>query len=104
MEGKKVKKTALSLFLIFLFSAHPLFGDDTALFTAKITPNLLIVFDNSNSMDEDFWGGAAGSYSSNSKSVAGKKAIKNIIDQFKTRMRMGLMSYRVSSSISSYYL
>ena len=37
--------------LIFL-SINPLYGDDTDLFTARVDPNILIVMDNSASMNE----------------------------------------------------
>ncbi len=37
--------------LIFL-SINPLYGDDTDLFTARVDPNLLIIMDNSASMNE----------------------------------------------------
>jgi len=65
--------------------------------------NVLIIFDNSNSMDEDFYGNAVGSYSPASKSAIGRSALRDIIDHFKNRFRIGLMTYRISN-VSSYYI
>jgi hypothetical protein len=94
-EEEKMKKL-LSILLMFLFlSVHPSFGSDTDLFTTQAKPNILIMLDNSNSMDEDFYGNAVGSFASTSKSVVGRKAIRNIIDQFKNKLRMGLMTYNI---------
>lgn len=90
----------ISIILISNFS----FGDDTELFMTQAKPNILIILDNSNSMDEDFYGNAVGSYSPSSKSVVAKKAIKDIIEKYKTKLRFGLMSYRLPSGVSSYYL
>jgi type IV pilus assembly protein PilY1 len=72
------------------------YADDTVLFIAPVKPNILIILDNSNSMDEDFYGNAVGSFSPSSKSVVGKKALRTIINSYKDRMRMGLMSYSIS--------
>jgi len=43
--------------LIFL-SVNPLYGDDTDLFTARVEPNVLILMDNSNSMNEVIYHGS----------------------------------------------
>lgn len=46
-------KRCLFLLCGFLFSlANPLYGDDTDLFTSRVDPNVLIVMDNSASMNE----------------------------------------------------
>ena len=60
-------------------------------------PNVLIILDNSNSMDENFYGWAAGSYNSNSKSVVAKKALKAVINTYRSQLRVGLMGYKYSS-------
>jgi len=65
--------------------------------------NVLIIFDNSNSMDEDFYGNAVGSYSPASKSVVGKKALRDIVERFKDEFRMGLITYKVSG-VSAYHI
>jgi hypothetical protein len=63
-----MKKLILSIFIavsvLMNIGAH---ADDTALFIAPVKPNILIIVDNSNSMDEDFYGNAVGSYSPSSK-------------------------------------
>lgn len=71
---------------------------------AGTKPNVLIILDNSNSMDEDFYGEAVGSYSPDSKSVVAKNALKGIIDQYQEEMRVGLMTYRLPSGVSAYNL
>ncbi|MGZ6191505.1 MAG: hypothetical protein ACXWME_02310, partial [Syntrophales bacterium] len=96
------KHILITLIFILLFS-KPLSADDSALFMSPATPNIFIILDNSNSMDEDFAGNAAGSFSSSSKSVVGRNALINLVKQFKDRFRFGLMAFRVSG-VSSYYL
>lgn len=65
--------------------------------------NVLIIFDNSNSMDEDFYGNAVGSYSPASKSVVGKKALREIVERFKDKFRIGLITYKVSG-VRAYHI
>lgn len=65
--------------------------------------NVLLIMDNSNSMDEDFTGAAVGSFSSQSKSVAGKAALTDIVQTYSDTMRLGLMTYKLPSS-SKYYV
>lgn len=93
----------LFLYVSVLSFSNTARGDDSDLFTTQVPPNILIILDNSNSMDEDFWGKAVGSYSPDSKAVTGKKALMEAIEQFKYRMRLGLMTYRLSG-VSQYYL
>jgi hypothetical protein len=84
-------------------------------------PNVLIILDNSNSMDEDATGAAvswtdpatnqvyAGSAAPTSRSEMARTAIKAVIDQNKNSMRFGLMAYdqqgivKASLSNSLYY-
>lgn len=70
---------------------------------AGIKPNVLVILDNSNSMDEDFYGEAVNSYSTASKSVVAKNALKSIIDQYQESLRVGLMTYKLTG-VSAYYL
>jgi len=102
-EVGKVKKYILILLVILFSYPHPLFADDTDLFTTQANPNVLIILDNSNSMDEDFYGNAVGSFSPASKTVVGKKALRNIIDSLKDKLRVGLMTYNISG-VSAYQL
>jgi len=91
------------LMTVLLLISTRAYADDTDLFIAPVKPNILIIVDNSNSMDEDFYGNAVSSFSSESKSVVGKKALRTIIDSYKNKMRIGLMSYNLSG-VSGYYL
>ena len=92
-----MKKLVLFVFIIFaIFMGISAHADDTDLFIAPVKPNVLIILDNSNSMDEDFYGNAVTSFASSSKSVVGKKALRTIIDSYKSKMRIGLMSYNLS--------
>src|SRR5512139_48609 len=78
------------------FAERRAHADDTDLFIAPVKPNILIIVDNSNSMDEDFYGNAVGSFASSSKSVVGKKALRTIVDSYKKKLKVGLMSYNLS--------
>ena len=73
-----------------------------------VTPNVLFILDNSNSMDEDVDGSAVGSAAVNSKSEIARNAIKTIIANNKSSMRFGLMAYQQTGVVSqqlhnSYY-
>lgn len=70
--------------------------------TNILQPNVLLIMDNSNSMDEDFNGAAVGSYSPDSKSVNGKNALRNVVQQYADTMRMGLMTYNLPSASKQY--
>ena len=91
------------LFILLCLLAKPAFADDTELFTTRALPNILIIIDNSNSMDEDFVGNGVGSFATQSKSVQAREALRSIIDQLKYKMRFGLMSFQVSG-VSAFYL
>jgi hypothetical protein len=67
-------------------------------------PNVVIILDNSNSMDEDFYGNAVGSYSPASKAVVAKKAIKDLIGQLKDRLRVGLVTFTTPGTVNSWHL
>jgi hypothetical protein len=74
--------------------------------SAPVVPNVLIILDNSNSMDEDMVGNAIGSpHCSNptdpnscSKSVIARNALTNIINTYAGKMNIGLMSFSLSSA------
>jgi type IV pilus assembly protein PilY1 len=85
----------ISLLPFLPYTAH---ADDTDLFTISVRPNVLIILDNSNSMDEDFYGNAVGSFSPSGKSVQGKKVLIDLVNAYVNSMRIGLMSYRLPSS------
>lgn len=99
-----MKKLILFIFItVSVFISIGAHADDTDLFIAPVKPNILIIVDNSNSMDEDFYGNAVGSFASSSKSVMGKKELRTIIDSYKKKLKVGLMSYNLPG-VSGYYL
>ena len=72
--------------------------------TQSVKPNVIVILDNSNSMDEDFYGNAAGSYSPDSKSVVARKALRNLIDAYKNKLRIGLITYQLPNDVSEYHI
>lgn len=70
---------------------------------AETKPNVLMVLDNSNSMDEAPTGAAVGSNSPDSKSEIARGVIKSLISTYTGKMSMGLMTYQQNSP-SEYYL
>ncbi len=69
----------------------------------QVAPNVLIILDNSNSMDEDVDGNAVGSDAPNSRSEIARQAILSFIQDNWDTMRFGLMAYQ-QSNINPYYL
>jgi Tfp pilus tip-associated adhesin PilY1 len=70
--------------------------------TNSTTPNILMIMDNSQSMDEDFNGAAVGSFATASKSVSGKKGLQMVVNKYVNLLRMGLMTYNQSSAQKQY--
>lgn len=62
-------------------------------------PNILVVLDNSNSMDEAPTGSAVGSDNPGSKSEIARSAVKQLISDFQGKIRMGLMAYQQTNII-----
>jgi type IV pilus assembly protein PilY1 len=63
--------------------------------------NVLVILDNSNSMDEDASGAAVGSASASSKSEVARGVVRNLTDLYRNRVNMGLMAYRQNTPNSS---
>ena len=59
--------------------------------------NLLVILDNSNSMDEDATGAAVGSNSTDSKSEIARGVVRNLTTTYKNRVNLGLMRYKQNS-------
>jgi len=80
-------------------------ADEESLFnvTYKVQPNVLLVLDNSNSMDEAFNGDANTSWVTGSRSVEGRRALINLVTTYADTMRIGLMTFRLPAA-SKYYL
>ncbi len=71
--------------------------------TASAKANVLVILDNSNSMDEAPNGEAKGSNSPESKSEIARTVIRNLIDDYLGKINMGLMAYKQNTP-SAYYL
>ncbi len=82
----------------------PLNLSNAPLFTTSASkPNILVILDNSNSMDEDSAGAAVGGASINSKSEIARGVIKDqLIPSYLGRINLGLMAYEQASMISSH--
>ncbi len=110
---KKTWVVLLVLVSLFQLPVHPgetlgasPCGDSLAppFIASGVKPNILIVLDNSNSMDEDFYGNAVGSYSTASKSVIAKQALQNLLVELKDKANVGLMTYNLPSDTDKGYL
>ncbi len=66
-------------------------------------PNILVILDNSNSMDEAPNGSAVGSNSPESKSEIARGVIRDLLDSYLNAINMGLMAYRINTP-SAYHL
>jgi len=65
--------------------------------TTMLKPNILVILDNSNSMDEDASGSAVGSAAPTSKSEIARHVIKNLIADYAGQINLGLMAYQQSN-------
>jgi len=72
------------------------------LYLVAAKANVLMVLDNSNSMDEGPTGEAKGSYSAESKSEIARSVIRSMTDTYRSRINMGLMSYRLNTPASAF--
>ncbi len=97
---------ALSL-ITFLSSLNPgpAAADEQELFTSgsSVQPNVLMMLDNSQSMDEDFVGNSVCPWAANSRLVEGKRALRTIVTNYASKMRLGLMTYNLGS-VANYRL
>lgn len=76
---------------------------NTPLFlTTSARPNILLILDNSNSMDEAANGSAVGSDSPESKSEIARAALKGVVNDFAGRYNLGLMAYQQANVIRRY--
>ena len=68
---------------------------------SNVKPNILIILDNSQSMDEDFYGNAVGSYGSTSKSVVARQALQNMVTELQNQANVGIMTFGLPSDTSN---
>ncbi|RLA97102.1 MAG: hypothetical protein DRG83_16420 [Deltaproteobacteria bacterium] len=99
----------LSLVLIMIpsssiFADMPIYCSVPPFINRVVSPNVLIILDNSNSMDEDFYGNAVGSYSPDSKAIIAREVLINLINTFKDKMRIGIMTYRLGEDVEEYHI
>ncbi len=98
----KIKWFVISIAAISLFLSASVNADESDIFMSQIQPNVLFILDNSNSMDEDFYGNALGSYATGSKSVEARRSLINIVNAYVNNMRLGLMAYQLPSASKMY--
>ena len=72
------------------------------LYLVAAKANVLMVLDNSNSMDEGPTGAAKGSNAPDSKSEIARSVIRSMTDTYRSRVNMGLMSYQLNTPSSSF--
>jgi type IV pilus assembly protein PilY1 len=110
------RRNQLSLFPIIIFvwmasaNAAPLDLSHYPLFIGSINKaNVLLILDNSNSMDEDPDGearcdgsGRCGSASDTSKSQIAREAAKSLITTYTNKINMGLMAYQQNPASNVY--
>ncbi len=104
--GKQWSRVFCGGLIIFL-SCPVIYADPSQIplsLTTSGQPNLLVILDNSNSMDEDTSGGAAGSNCPTSKSEIARSVIKNMITSYTDVINMGLMTYQQLSNPSTWYI
>ncbi len=90
--------------LLAIPTAHSLSLEQNPLFlTTGGKPNILVILDNSNSMDEDATGAAVGSNHASSKSEIARSVIGGVVDANVGRINMGLMAYK-QGTLSSWYV
>jgi len=104
-----MKRALVTVVLFYFFSLAFLSGDvfggacsnslNPPFISTGVAPNILIILDNSNSMDEDFYGNAVGSYSPVSKTVVAKQALQNVLGDLKDLANVGIMTYSLPNDI-----
>ena len=101
------KRKPLTLALIATFSighygvaSGTLLLSQTPLFVISATKaNVLLIYSNSNAMDEDPTGLAVGSDDSTSKSEIARMAARSLVANYTGRINMGLMAYQQSGVV-----
>ena len=95
---------AVLLSLSGVSHAAPLALSNVPLFqTTPQKGNVLLILDNSNSMDENAAGAAVGSANPTSKSEIARSVAKNIVSTYLNKINLGLMAYQ-QSGVAAYFL
>ncbi len=100
----------ICLFLLGFFAKDTSASDNMTNFcqlpsfvSNALPPNVLIILDNAQSMDENVYDTALGSYDPNSKAVLAKNALLSLVNQYSAQMNIGIATYSLPG-ISYYYL
>ncbi|MDW8322922.1 MAG: PilC/PilY family type IV pilus protein [Burkholderiales bacterium] len=83
--------------------AHATVSQIPLFVSSNARPNVLVILDNSNSMDEAPDGSAVGSNSPNSKSEIARSVLRSLVTAYQDRINLGLMAYRQNNP-SAYHL
>ena len=99
-RGSKFLSVIIALALMAYlspFGAKFAAADEQELFTSGSTvlPNVLLILDNSQSMDEDFDGNSIGPMKTGSRLTEGKRALQTMVNTYAGQMRLGLMTYKL---------
>jgi type IV pilus assembly protein PilY1 len=93
-----------SLLFLTLQAATPAWADipiaNNPLFLINAKANVLVILDNSNSMDENAAGAAVGSANATSKSEIARGVVRGLTTPYQGRINMGLMAYRQPATAS----
>ena len=91
----QINSLLMAALISHIASAAPLTLYQSPLFlTTTEKPNVLVILDNSNSMDEEANGSAVGSDDPTSKSEIARQAVRNLITNYTGKINMGLMAYK----------
>ena len=107
---KKVIKFAVVFITLAIITClaplniHTAYADDQDLFTqgSSYVPNVLIILDNSQSMDEDFSGNLVCPWRTTSRLVEAKRQLQAIVNKYANSMRIGLMTYSLPGVSNQY--
>ena len=93
-------RTEFSSYIMMLFLSPCVYADPSQIplsINPAGQPNILVILDNSNTMDEDSDGVAQGSNCPSSKSEIARAVIENMTSSYAGEINMGLMTYQLSS-------
>lgn len=86
--------TVLQLAIAQAYAAPLALSNSPLFLTSSNKANVLMMYGNSNSMDEDPTGKAVGSAAATSKSEVARNAIKSVVNGYTGYINMGLMAYQ----------
>lgn len=90
--------TVLQLALAQAYAAPLALSNSPLFLTSSNKANVLMMFGNSNSMDEDPTGKAVGSAAASSKSEVARNAIKMVVNNYTGYINMGLLAYQQNTA------